>query len=1037
FRAGETTARCLHLHFEPEPEGDAELVLELVLGGVFEALRAIGRQRQRGLLLATPTLREAEGGLEVGLAVFAAEADGGQHEPGEGPLAKSFLRRFATTVARAQLPPFPSREVVARDALGGMLLDIALVDGDPICMALAPEGMLDAEAIAALEGFERVERWHTDAPPEVVRLTEHGVAFEIETAEFQKTGHFLDMRPHRRWVAERAAGILGWKKHEILLAGTHTHLGPAGIYGNRNYDKKTSRKAVPLSGGSFDEGAAERAAQAVAAAIREALGKRLDTRLSVGHAQAWHEGKSPLWNRSPSALRCQRIPNVDPDWKPDPDDIASTSPPSSPGRDKALATWIHGVECPLPTNATPAVFAGSSDPDDATADLADVSDADLANIDARGVHHCPFCAGQQPGGVEKQGDRALAWSRVQVLVAEGVGAFALVPGTPTVLGYTFGLFSSDVIGVTTRVAEERLKMKVAVTTNILGDVNVLSPFATVDRHLRARFDGVRAVMGLALQAGEALGETIERAVKASTALDNPSLEVGLRHPRVEGATVGTLKLADSARFGPDTQRGGPLGPGWKAQKAHGPTKQFHRTDPQSPKRPWVLGAMPHAPTTMRLHSVRVKAAGKSVSLFGAPVELGTALGRELTDALGQSDVHEVLLTGPAGGYLSYADTPMVYRAQAYEGAGIPYGRRTADWLAQELAVVATKQGTDKSPSFDLKEGKPDAALPKGAPIPGDLPAKALTDDDPSGMTVETRDGRTWIHGWWTPAQRHGKAGPAPGDGAWLELSWPNGTVDDRSEVLVCRLGAKKHSRWFFLAAVEPLADHTQVTATWKGPSDLRPTVAIPVVGAGGSATARGPARARLRGVSRAAPLTASAGGVAGVVAVDGTTGSGLGVVLAKGVLTTALLAEGAQQVAGANAANRTPHPSWSRWSGRADLGLLGPAPANTPAVTLGTIDDLLGVAQVQVGTASEHWTADIVFLAHGPADERDEADRWGVFAASEFVIRRPPGPLTPGAPVFVSGRLVGIVSRATSEHGLATGTHAVVQRLDAWSSFLT
>lgn len=156
FRAGETTARCLHLHFEPEPEGDAELVLELVLGGVFEALRAIGRQRQRGLLLATPTLREAEGGLEVGLAVFAAEADGGQHEPGEGPLAKSFLRRFATTVAGAQLPPFPSREVVARDALGGMRLDIALVDGDPICMALAPEGMLDAEAIAALEPW--VER---------------------------------------------------------------------------------------------------------------------------------------------------------------------------------------------------------------------------------------------------------------------------------------------------------------------------------------------------------------------------------------------------------------------------------------------------------------------------------------------------------------------------------------------------------------------------------------------------------------------------------------------------------------------------------------------------------------------------------------------------------------------------------------------------------------------------------------------------------------------------------------------------------------
>ncbi|MCA9489387.1 MAG: hypothetical protein KC621_05675, partial [Myxococcales bacterium] len=36
----------------------------------------------------------------------------------------------------------------------------------------------------------------------------------------------IDLHAGSRWVAERAARILGWKKHEILLAGTHTHLGP-------------------------------------------------------------------------------------------------------------------------------------------------------------------------------------------------------------------------------------------------------------------------------------------------------------------------------------------------------------------------------------------------------------------------------------------------------------------------------------------------------------------------------------------------------------------------------------------------------------------------------------------------------------------------------------------------------------------------------------------------------------------------------------------------------------------------------------------
>lgn len=74
------------------------------------------------------------------------------------------------------------------------------VEGLAIRETGAPAG------IAKIEGFEPEERWWGDAAPERVVFVEHGVRFSIDTAQFQKTGHFADMRPHRRWVAELARG---------------------------------------------------------------------------------------------------------------------------------------------------------------------------------------------------------------------------------------------------------------------------------------------------------------------------------------------------------------------------------------------------------------------------------------------------------------------------------------------------------------------------------------------------------------------------------------------------------------------------------------------------------------------------------------------------------------------------------------------------------------------------------------------------------------------------------------------------------------
>jgi 23S rRNA (cytosine1962-C5)-methyltransferase len=48
------------------------------------------------------------------------------------------------------------------------------------------------------------------------------VRFGIDTAQFQKTGHFADMRPHRRWIAQLARG------KSVLDAYSYT--GGFGLY---------------------------------------------------------------------------------------------------------------------------------------------------------------------------------------------------------------------------------------------------------------------------------------------------------------------------------------------------------------------------------------------------------------------------------------------------------------------------------------------------------------------------------------------------------------------------------------------------------------------------------------------------------------------------------------------------------------------------------------------------------------------------------------------------------------------------------------
>lgn len=79
-----------------------------------------------------------------------------------------------------------------RDAL---VLALARTFGDVAILEVPA-----SSRIAELEGFRPEGGWHTPHQPETVRIRENDVAFEVRTSEFQKTGHYADMRPHREWV---------------------------------------------------------------------------------------------------------------------------------------------------------------------------------------------------------------------------------------------------------------------------------------------------------------------------------------------------------------------------------------------------------------------------------------------------------------------------------------------------------------------------------------------------------------------------------------------------------------------------------------------------------------------------------------------------------------------------------------------------------------------------------------------------------------------------------------------------------------------
>lgn len=647
---------------------------------------------------------------------------------------------------------------------------------------------------------------------------------EASALVFELSGELLalvsiDLLAGSRWVATKVAERLGWPLDRVLVAGTHTHAGPSGVFAT-GYDDLTSHHT------GFDDFAAERAVDAAHTAVLDALASRRAAVVGFGRARV----VGALWNRSSRATLWNRTPG-EAGFGQDPDGWDAPGP----GRERRVATWITGHDPgPLPA-IPPWAHEGGS--------FAEF----LATLTTQPLG---ACVGQNgPLEQAKEAERALAWDEAQVVWAEQpdgapIGAFVLPPGTPAVLGFRYELFGPDVHGLVRR----RLPWPAAIGGGVVGDVNVVPPDQTADQ-LRAARGDYDTVLPSLRSAAAALATAIEGAVAdARTGLRGDlRVATALRHPTVASAPFVDLRLqprelSDEAHVGPETLRGSELAPGAKMLPRFGPASPFDAADPQSPKRRWPLSKVA-APATTRVQLVRfTDPLGAPIAgIVAASTELSSGLARTMTDALAPS-LGRVFLASPAGDYLSYASTPAEYRAQEYETSSVVYGRFTGEWLLVVVRGLLPKTGlvgpvTPLAPHPKV----PDYDGPGAVPLPSARFERFRGEGPAHGVEATvTADGGLRIAGWFTPVA-HAARAPVPPGVPLFRLTDGTRTVDEIGAVGLCaRIGGTKH-RWAFqvdLAAADAFPAGSVVRFLWSGSSQDRPRSAVPPVTIPAAGTAR-------------------------------------------------------------------------------------------------------------------------------------------------------------------------------------------------------
>jgi neutral ceramidase len=306
--------------------------------------------------------------------------------------------------------------------------------------------------------------------------------------------------------------------------------------------------------------------------------------------------------------------------------------------------------------------------------------------------------------------------RVQVIWAEDlagapIGAFATFAAHGTAIPAGQATLSSDWCGCAVREVQDRIarapgywpgatprrRVPIGIAAGAMGDVDVDLPGLDLA--------GVVACQGTALAArvGEAVGETLERAImSARSALEGKlSIVTRFAEPEPAGAWLEDgRRLAPHPAFGIPALGGSELGRNFaldfdvlaSSLNLESRRGDYRPEDPHAPKLTFesaiveVFTGRPAHVLPIRL--VTIAGAYRTLQLAGLPGEPTTLLAGRMERMLLDRGATSVMIAGVTGDYAGYFTTGREYDRQHYEGASTIWGRCTGDWLIEEVRDLA-------------------------------------------------------------------------------------------------------------------------------------------------------------------------------------------------------------------------------------------------------------------------------------------------------------------------------------------------------------